>query len=45
MVRIIYILNESNGKLEDEDEKEHIPEISEWIGVMMKTMPDKVKVL
>ena len=31
MVWRIYILNELNGKLEDEDEKERGPEALEWV--------------
>ena len=30
-------VNELNCKLEDEDEKEHIPEASEWVQVLVKT--------
>jgi len=31
MVWSIYTLNELNGKLEEEDEKERSPEASEWV--------------
>jgi len=31
MVWSIYALNELNGKLEEEEEKERSPEASEWV--------------
>ena len=45
MVRSIFILNELNGKLEDEEDKERNLEASKWVYALMKTMPHKVKVL
>ena len=42
MVWSVYALNELNGKLEEEKEKECNLEASEWVYALMKIMSDKV---
>ena len=42
MVWSFYALNELNGKIEEEEEKERSLEASKWVYVLMRIMPDKV---